>query len=263
MDDAASGSLGEAIAWLDRHINLEAIEAGRAGRAALPTLERMRMLCDAMGNPQQDYPAIHVTGTNGKGSTTRLTAALLHAQGLNVGTITSPHLERMNERITRNLVPVDDDALLGLLESLRALERFVLDRSKEAVAPTWFELVTAAGYRYFSDEAVDAAVVEVGMGGRWDATNVIDGHVAVVTNVDLDHVEILGPTRQHIAREKAGIIKAGATVVVGEEDPAIVDIFAAEAASAGAAGLWRRGLDFDCLRNEIAVGGRLVDIRTL
>jgi dihydrofolate synthase/folylpolyglutamate synthase len=128
--------------------------------------------------------------------------------------------------------------------------------------PTWFELITATAFRYFSDIAVDAAVVEVGLGGRWDATNVIDAQVAVVTNVDLDHVEILGPTRADIAREKAGIIKPGATAVVGETDPDIVDVFVAAANDVGASELWRRGLDFACERSQIAYGGRVLDIRT-
>lgn len=262
MNNDEQRSLGELLAWLDRHINLEAIERGVAGRSAEPTLSRIRALCAAMGDPQGHYPAIHVTGTNGKGSTSRLATSLLHAQGLSVGTIMSPHLEQMNERISRNLEPISDADLLENLAALEVLERFVQERNPELLAPTWFELVTAAGYRYFSDVAVDAAVVEVGLGGRWDATNVIDASVAVVTNVDLDHVEILGPTRAHIAREKAGIIKEGATVVVGESDPEIVTIFEEVADEVGAAAVWRRGIDFACERSQIAYGGRVLDIRT-
>ena len=262
MNDDAPRSLGELLAWLDRHINLEAIERGVAGRSAEPTLTRIRALCTAMGEPQSNYPAIHVTGTNGKGSTTRITTALLRAQGLTVGTIMSPHLEQMNERISRNLEPISDADLLDNLAALQVLERFVAEQDPSLLPPTWFELITAAAYRYFSDIAVDAAVVEVGLGGRWDATNVIDAQVAVVTNVDLDHVEILGPTRAHIAREKAGIIKAGATAVVGETDPDIVEVFAEAAREVGAAEVWRRGIDFACDRTQIAYGGRVLDIRT-
>ena len=262
MNSEEQRSLGELLAWLDRHINLEAIERGVAGRAAEPTLTRIRALCAAMGDPQNDYAAVHVTGTNGKGSTTRLTTALLHAQGLQVGTITSPHLEQMNERICRNLEPISDAELLENLVALEVLERFVQERNPDLLAPTWFELLTATGFRYFSDVAVDAAVVEVGLGGRWDATNVIDARVAVVTNVDLDHVEILGPTRAHIAREKAGIIKSDATVVVGEPDPEMLEIFDEAAKKAGAAALWRMGVDFACERSQIAYGGRVLDLRT-
>jgi dihydrofolate synthase/folylpolyglutamate synthase len=262
MNDDSQRSLGELLAWLDRHINLEAIERGLAGRSAEPTLTRIRALCTAMGEPQADYPAVHVTGTNGKGSTTRITTALLRAQGLVVGTIMSPHLEQMNERISRNLEPISDADLFENLAALQVLERFVGEREPSLLPPTWFELITATAFRYFSDIAVDAAVVEVGLGGRWDATNVIDAQVAVVTNVDLDHVEILGPTRADIAREKAGIIKPGATAVVGETDPDIVDVFVAAANDVGASELWRRGLDFACERSQIAYGGRVLDIRT-
>src|ERR1700742_5026464 len=119
MSNEANRSLGDLLAWLDRHINLEAIERGVAGRSAEPTLDRIRALCTALGEPQANYPAIHVTGTNGKGSTTRITTALLRAQGLVVGTITSPHLEQMNERISRNLEAISD---ADLLEGLSALE---------------------------------------------------------------------------------------------------------------------------------------------
>jgi dihydrofolate synthase/folylpolyglutamate synthase len=255
-------SFGDALAWLDRHINLEAIEAGTAGRAALPTLERITALVSAMGDPQKSCPLLHVTGTNGKGSTTRLAAALLRAQGLSVGTITSPHLEAINERITYNDRPITDEQLTEILRALETLERFLLDRDSAFVPPTWFELVTAAGFRYFADEAVDAGVVEVGLGGRFDATNVGDGVVAAVTNVSLDHVDILGPTTTHIAAEKAGIIKPGAIAVIGEEDEELVGIFAAEATRVGAAALWRRGPDFACLANSVAHGGRLLDLRT-
>ncbi|HLI15965.1 MAG TPA: Mur ligase family protein [Acidimicrobiales bacterium] len=255
-----SASLGEALAWLDRHINLEAIERGVAGRAAAPTLERVAALLSAMGDPQHAAPAVHVTGTNGKGSTTRMVAALLRAKGLCVGTYTSPHLEVLNERIARDGVPIGDEELGELLWCLADLERFLLRRGLEP--PTWFELVTAAAFRYFADVAVDAAVIEVGLGGRFDATNVVDAAVAAVTNVELDHVEILGPTRAHIAAEKAGIIKPGSIACVGEEDPDLVEIFAAEARAVGAQALWRRGVDFDCSANRLAVGGRLLDLRT-
>jgi dihydrofolate synthase/folylpolyglutamate synthase len=174
----------------------------------------------------------------------------------------SPHLERINERISKDLEPIGDDDFFELLVALETLETFVLSSGALEIPPTWFELITAAAYRYFADSAVDAAVVEVGLGGRFDATNVIDADVAVVTNVALDHVEILGPTRSHIAREKAGIIKPDATVVIGEEDDEIVEIFAEEARSVGAANLWRSGHDFACIGNMVAIGGRLLDIRT-
>ena len=125
-------------------------------------------------------------------------------KGLNVGTFISPHLQRLNERIMVGLQPISDADLAEVLTDLAGLE----DLLGEQMRPTWFELLTAAAFRYFADRPVDVAVVEVGMGGRWDATNIADGTVSMVTNVALDHTELLGPTRQHIAREKAGIVKA-------------------------------------------------------
>ncbi len=258
-----AASLGDALAWLDRHVNLEAIERGVGGRAAAPDLGRIRVLLSALGEPQRDYPIVHVTGTNGKGSTTRMTAALLGARGLSsVGIYTSPHLEVLNERIAVDGEPIGDEELAAVLSTLARLEPFLLERGALGAPLTWFELVTAAAFGHFADVAVQAAVVEVGLGGRYDATNSAQGTVAVVTNVELDHVEILGPTRAHIAAEKAGIIKEGSIVVVGEEDPDLVEIFAAEARLAGADALWRKGTDFACRSNRIAHGGRVLDLTT-
>lgn len=255
-------SLGEVLAWLDRHINLEAIERGSAGRAAQPTLERIAALMGAMGDPERAFPIVHVTGTNGKTSTARLCTALLATQGLSVGTYTSPHLVALNERIAWNGEPITDADLLEVLSPLAALEDFVRAANPGMLAPTWFELLTAAAYRFFGDVAIDAGVIEVGLGGRYDATNVADGDVAVVTNVELDHVSILGGTRSEIAWEKAGIVKPGCVTVVGDEDDEIVDVFSDEARRVGAAEFWRRGVEFDCVGNSVAFGGRVVALRT-
>lgn len=256
LPGSGAPALGETLAWLDRHVNLEAIESGRAGRLGLPTLERIQALLAALGDPQQSYPAIHITGTNGKGSTSRMCAAIVQAAGISVGTYTSPHLEQINERLAVDGEPIPDDALVAVLGTLAELERFLDLRA------TWFELVTAAGYLWFADMAVEAAVVEVGLGGRYDATNVARGEVAVVTNVELDHTEILGSTRESIADEKAGILKPDSVLVLGEQDPRIAAIFEAEAERVGAAAIWRRGLDFGCDANRLAVGGRVVDLWT-
>ncbi len=261
-DVAAGSSLGDALEWLDRHVDLEAIERGAAGRAGEPSLARIAALLDAMGDPQANFGVLHVTGTNGKGSTSRLASALLQESGLFVGTYTSPHLESLNERIATDATPIDDDDLAGAIGSLAPLEELLLARGVLEVAPTWFELVTATAYRHFADVAVEAAVVEVGLGGRYDATNAADGAVAVVTNVELDHTDILGNTREAIAREKAGIVKTGSVVVCGEEDPALAAVFANEAERVGASGLWQRGRDFGCVANLVAHGGRLLDLRT-
>lgn len=223
-----------------------------AGGVPAPTLERIRRLMAFMGDAQRAYPVVHITGTNGKGSTARMVTALLVGMGLSVGTYTSPDLERVNERLAWNGEPIADDEFAGLIESVAALEPLIEE------APTRFEILTAAAYRWFADIAVDVAVVEVGLGGRWDATNVADAMVAVVTNVSADHAEILGPDLADIAREKAGIVKPGSTLVLGETEPGLAQVFRA----AGAAQVWERHADFAVQANRLAHGGRLVDLRT-
>jgi dihydrofolate synthase/folylpolyglutamate synthase len=249
-------SFGETLAWLDRHVNLEAIESGRAGRLGLPGLERISALVGALGDPQATYPVVHITGTNGKGSTSRMTATILKACGLAVGTYLSPHLERINERLEFDGAEISDESLVRVLGTVAEIERFL------GIRATWFELVTAAAYAWFADMAAEAVVAEVGLGGRFDATNVANADVAVVTNVELDHTQILGPTRESIAAEKSGIVKSGSLLVLGDEDPAVSAIFEAEAERAGARAIWRRGTDFGCTSNRLAVGGRLVDLYT-
>src|SRR3989440_832427 len=183
--------IGAARAWLDAHVNLEStgLPPGADRRATAPTLERIDALVQLLGSPQDSYPEIHLTGTNGKTSVARMTSALLEASGLSVGVYTSPHLEEINERIVWNGEPVDDPTLALLLTRIADIESHLPDR------PSYFEILTAAALTWFSDIAVDVAVIEVGVGGTWDATNVVDGRVAVVTNVSADHFEYLGPTR--------------------------------------------------------------------
>jgi dihydrofolate synthase/folylpolyglutamate synthase len=242
-------ALEAALAWLDDHVNYEAIAAGRH---PVPSLGRMVELCALMGDPQHTAPVVHVTGTNGKGSTVRMTTALLAASGLSVGTFTSPDLERVNERLSRNGEAISDDELAEVLVGIAALE------ASSGVRPTRFEALALAAFRWFADLPVDAVVLEVGMAGRHDATNVADGLVAVVTNVGLDHTAVLGPTRRHIAAEKAGIVKPGSTLVLGETDPELVHLFTDE----GPERTWLRDEDFGCTANRLAVGGRSVDLRT-
>ncbi len=205
-----------------------------------------------MGDPQLAMPVIHVTGTNGKGSTVQMITRLLMARGLTVGTYTSPHLERINERLKRDGESISDEDFAEQIAGIADLEVLT------GVRPTYFEAVTAAAFRWFADVAVDVAVVEVGMLGRWDATNVVDAQVAVITNIGLDHTEFAGPSLADIAREKAGIIKPGSAVVIGETDRDLIDIFVAE----GGATHLIRGEDFDTADNALAVGGRSVDLRT-
>jgi dihydrofolate synthase/folylpolyglutamate synthase len=245
--------LPAALAWLDSHIDFE---SSMPSRRSLPTLARMRALVHLLGDPQEAYPAVHITGTNGKGSTAAMVTALLGAQGLTVGTYTSPNLSRVNERISRNGEPIDDQAFTEVLESLARLEPMMED------PPTRFELLTAAALTWFADEAVDVAVIEVGLGGTWDSTNVVDGQVSVLTNVSFDHTEVLGPTLEDIARDKSGIFKAGGRVVIGETDPTLVHQLKQAAEAVGAAEVWVRDRDFACTANRVAVGGRLIDVRT-
>jgi dihydrofolate synthase/folylpolyglutamate synthase len=240
--------------WLQSHVNLEA-GIGRpvsVRRATAPTLERIRGLLALLGSPECEYPAVHITGTNGKGSTSRMISALLESLGLSVGRYMSPNLERVNDRFAWNDELISDADLDDLLRLIALVE-------PELPEPlSYFEILTGAALRWFADLAVDVAVVEVGLGGTWDATNVVDGRVAVVTNVAIDHVEYLGPTREEIAAEKAGIVKPGATLVLGETDPDLVPLFLAK----GPARVLLRDRDFAVLAQELAVGGRVIDLST-
>jgi dihydrofolate synthase / folylpolyglutamate synthase len=237
----------DALAYLDAHASYD-----KTGRIESPTLDRMRQIVAALGDPQLSAPCIHITGTNGKGSTTQMITRLLMAHGLTVGTYTSPHLERINERISRNLEPISDEEFAEQIAAIADVEGLI------AVRPTYFEAVTAAAYRWFADCAVDVMVIEVGLLGRWDATNVCDAQVAVVTNIGMDHMEFAGPTKAHIATEKSGIIKPGSAVVIGETDPELVQIFL----NAGGATAFLRNEDFGVVENNLALGGRQVDLRT-
>jgi dihydrofolate synthase/folylpolyglutamate synthase len=237
----------DALGYLDAHASYDV-----TGRITSPSLEPISRLTAAMGDPQHAAPVIHVTGTNGKGSTVQMITRLLMAQGLSVGTYTSPHLERVNERIARNGQPIADEDLAEQIAAIADLEAIT------GVRPSYFEAITAAAFRWFADVAVDVAVVEVGLLGRWDATNVVDSQVAVVTNIGLDHTEFAGPTLGDIAREKSGIIKPDSAAVIGETRPELVELFR----EAAPASLLVRGEDFDVVDNSLAVRGRVLDLRT-
>jgi dihydrofolate synthase/folylpolyglutamate synthase len=242
-------SFEEAVAYLEGHVNFEQQSPTKEGA---PSLDRVRALAAAMGDPQHAAPSIHITGTNGKGSTARMVTALLQTYGLSVGLHTSPDLERITERLSRNGEVISDEAFAEQLEAIAELEVLT------GVRPTRFDVLTLTAFRWFADIAVDVMVNEVGLGGRWDSTNIADGSVAVITNVGLDHVDIIGPTRADIAREKAGIVKKGATLVLGETDPALLPIFETTPASR----IWLRDRDFAANENAVAVGGRALELRT-
>jgi dihydrofolate synthase/folylpolyglutamate synthase len=245
--------IDDAVAWLDSHIDFE---KHMPRRRALPTLDRMRALTALLGEPQDSIPSVHITGTNGKGSTSAMVTMLLLAKGLSVGTYTSPNLHVVAERIARNGEAIDDTSLTEVLAELALLESLLEER------PTRFELLTAAALSWFATEPVDAMVIEVGLGGTWDCTNVVHGDVAVLTNVSFDHTDVLGPTLEGIAADKAGIIKPGSRVVLGELAPDLLDIVTAIAEEAGAASVWVAGREFGCASNQVAVGGRLVTLWT-
>lgn len=236
-----------ALKYLDEHASYD-----KTGRIESPSLHVIQSFCEAMGDPQRAAPVIHVTGTNGKGSTAQMITQLLTATGLTVGTYASPHLERVNERMSCNGEFIADEEFAEQVSAIAELEGLLATR------PSYFEIVTAAAFRWFADIAVDVMVIEVGILGRWDATNVADGSVAVVTNIGMDHNEFAGPTLEDIAREKAGIIKPGAAAVIGEQRAELVAVFEA----AGAATTLVRGEDFEAMSNALAVGGRLLDLRT-
>lgn len=307
----------QALAYLDEHVNLEKTGA-IAGKVEGLGLDTMTRLMDVLGDPQRAYPIVHITGTNGKGSTARIIADLLAAHGLVVGLYTSPHLQRVNERLwwsgdpllrvdtdgevfesvvqqgkralptereelisDADLIGLDDEAVSHALsdalaastvertdarpggpisdEDLAAVLSEVADLEVLAgVTPSYFELCTAAAFTWFAQIPVDVAVVEVGLLGRYDATNVADAQVAVVTTIGQDHTDLVGDWRAAIAREKSGIVKPDSFLVLGEDDPELRPIF--EEAAGGR--LWVRNEDFATEANRVAVGGRLIDVRT-
>ncbi len=247
-------NVGDAFSWLDAHVNLESlgVPVDVPRRAAQPTLDRMEALAALLGSPQVEYPVLHLTGTNGKTSVVRLSRSLLVAHSVSTGSYSSPHLERVNERIAWDGEEISDEALAELLGIVADIEPHL------PAVPSYFEILTGVAFRYFADVAVEAAVVEVGMGGGWDATNVADGAIAIVTNVSLDHVQYFGPTLADIAAEKAGIVKPGSTLVLGETDPELVPFFTQR----DAARVVLRDRDFGVTTNELAHGGRSVSIYT-
>lgn len=243
----------EAVAYLDDHINLEATVGGpRAGAVAGLSLDRMRGVVDVLGDPQASAPVIHITGTNGKGSVAKIVSALLGAHGLTVGTYASPHLESIRERISRNVDQITEAEFADVVSEIASLESLFPDR------PSYFDLLTATAFSWFAREAVEVMVVEVGMLGRFDSTNVVDADVAVITNVGMDHTDGVGEWRRAIAEEKAGIISDRSAVVIGETDPDLVDVFRSE----GGALHWVRDEDFGSFSSAIAVGGRQLGMYT-
>ena len=198
----------------------------------VPDLARIRELMDLLGSPQRAYPAVHLTGTNGKTSTARMIDALLRAHGLRTGRYTSPHLEHVTERVCLDGEPVTEERFGEVWADIAPYVGMVDAHHPERV--TFFELTTAMAFAAFADAPVDVAVVEVGLGGEWDATNVLDAGVCAITTIDLDHTALLGTTVAAIAAEKAGIVHEGATVITALQPPGALEVLTRRAVEVGA-----------------------------
>lgn len=236
------------------------ILARRPEHSIDPSLDRIRELTGLLGDPQRSYPVIHVTGTNGKTSTSRMAETLLRARGLRTGLFTSPHLITMRERICVDGEPVSAERFIELYTEIEPYLDLV--DAHQPVQLSFFEVLTAMAFAAFADAPVDVAVIEVGMGGTWDNTNVADGTVAVITPISIDHAQYLGNTVAAIAADKAGIIKPGAVVVIGQQPVDAATELMRRAAEVGAT-LAREGLEFGVLSRELAVGGQRLAIRGL
>jgi dihydrofolate synthase / folylpolyglutamate synthase len=225
-----------------------------------PSLARITAFLDLLGNPQAGYPVIHLTGTNGKTSTSRMIDTLLRALDLRTGRFTSPHVERMSERISVDGEPLSDEEFVAAFNDVAPYIAIV--DAEETHPLSFFETIVAMAYARFAEAPVDVAVVEVGMGGSWDATNVADGAVAVVLPVAVDHSRYLGDSPAEIAIEKAGIIKPGAVAVLAEQQPDVAEVLLARAAEVGASVL-REGMDFGVVSRVPAVGGQVISLQGL
>ncbi|GAB2927382.1 bifunctional folylpolyglutamate synthase/dihydrofolate synthase [Nonomuraea fastidiosa] len=224
-----------------------------------PTLDRIAALLDLLGSPQRAYPVIHIAGTNGKTSTARLTEALLRERNLRVGRFTSPHLVSMRERITVDGEPLSEERFAQVYEEIIPYVELADTQGRRI---QFFELLTAMAFAAFADTPVDVAVIETGMGGSWDATNVADGVVSVITPISLDHTDRLGPDIPSIAAEKAGIIKQGQTAVLAQQELAAAEVLMRRVAEVGAV-VAREGLEFGVMSREVAIGGQLITFRGL
>jgi len=225
-----------------------------------PSLDRIRAFTEMLGDPQHAYQVVHLTGTNGKTSTARMIETLLGALDLRTGRFTSPHVERINERISIDGEPLSDDEFVAAFNDVAPYTHLVDEDQPHPLS--FFETVVGMAFAKFAEAPVDVAVIEVGMGGSWDATNVADGRVAVITPIALDHAQYLGETPVAIAQEKAGIIKPGATVVIAKQLPDVREVLLARAAEVGAT-VVEEAVDFGMLSRTPAVGGQVLGLRGL
>jgi dihydrofolate synthase/folylpolyglutamate synthase len=225
-----------------------------------PTLDRIRDLVELLGDPQRAYPVIHVAGTNGKTSTARLIEALLRERGLRTGLFTSPHMTTIRERIAIDGEPVSEDAFVQIYQDIQPYLGLIDER--HGVPLSFFEVLAGMAFAAFADAPVDVAVVETGMGGSWDATNVADGTVAVLTPIGLDHTRYLGETIEEIAAEKAGIIKPGSIAVLAQQEVPAAEVLLRRIVEVGATAA-REGVEYGVLDRDVAVGGQMIRVQGL
>ena len=237
------------------------VERAILGRAPehdlVPSLDRIVAVCSLLGDPQKAFRAVHVTGTNGKTSTTRLVERLLREHGLRTGRFTSPHLLEVRERIAVDGESLAAEAFVAAYDEVAPYLELVDARYEQRL--TFFEVLVAMAYAAFADAPVDVAAVEVGMGGSWDATNAVDAQVAVVMPIALDHQRFLGYDVASIAAEKAGIIKPGAVAVLADQPPEAAAVLMRRCVEVGATPL-REGVEFGVAAREVAVGGQLLTL---
>lgn len=228
-----------------------------------PSLDRIRMLLDILGDPQNTFPTVHITGTNGKTSTARMIDAVLTAFGVRVGRFTSPHLIDVRERMSIEGAPISREAFIAAWNDIAPYVEIVDTKSvaNGGVRLSFFEVFTALALAAFADHPVDAGVIEVGMGGTWDATNLVEAGVSVIMPIDLDHTKWLGSTIREIAEEKAGIIKPGQIVVIAEQPEEALEVLLDRAREVDAI-VRLEGRDFEVIDRQMGVGGQLVTVRT-
>ncbi len=246
----------------DDQARVDAIEEALLARwpetRIAPTLERISALMDILGSPQLTYPTIHVAGTNGKTSTTRMIDSLLFATGMRTGRFTSPHLESYLERIAINGQSIDPKEIIFAYNDIAAYLDLMDEKFDNPIS--FFEAITALAFVAFAEHPIDVGIIEVGMGGTWDATNVIDADVSVVMPIDYDHMEYLGNTLTEIASTKAGVIKEGGFVVLAQQQPEAAVELLRRAAEVGA-DIAREGIEYELLSRAVAIGGQLISVK--
>jgi dihydrofolate synthase/folylpolyglutamate synthase len=246
----------------EEYLKIEAELAARGATRMVFDISRIEALLDLLGNPQRAYPAIHLTGTNGKTSTARMIESLLRAHGLRTGLYTSPHLESVRERITVDGEPVSEERFVEIYHEVAPVAAFLDERGDSEESLTYFDMTTAMALAAFADAPVDVAVVEVGLGGAEDSTNVLHAGTCVITPIGLDHTEWLGDTVEEIATAKAGIIHSGATLVLADQPPDAVNPILVRCAEVGAS-VVREGSQFGVLGRDLAVGGQVLTLQGL